>query len=201
MKYKKKDLLIDSFKAESLAKKYSVFIAADSQSSSQIGDISRFKGVQLITPTEREARIALQNHDDGLVVLSEKLMKKAAAAREKAERDLKRFKKMELQIKIDKLEEKLDHNIRGYDHLIDYKDDHKCSLRSDWVDENIQIIIIKHNYEVNKVKTMKIKDFKTKYKKDQKLKYSFKVLKFMSRRVVRDQTYIQANVDVIRYNL
>ena len=61
----------------SLAKKYSVFIAADSQSSSQIGDISRFKGVQLITPTEREARIALQNHDDGLVVLSEKLMKKA----------------------------------------------------------------------------------------------------------------------------
>ena len=44
-------------------------------------------------------------------------------------------------------------------------------------------------------------DFKTKYKKDQKLKCSFKVLKFMSRRVVRDQTYIQANVDVIRYNL
>ena len=26
--------------------------------------------------------------------------------------------------KIDKLEEKLDHNIRGYDHLIEYKDDH-----------------------------------------------------------------------------
>ena len=63
----------------SLAKKHSVFIAADSQSSSQIGDISRFKGVQLITPTEREARIALQNQDDGLVVLSEKLMAKAKA--------------------------------------------------------------------------------------------------------------------------
>ena len=62
--------------------------------------------------------------------------------------------------KIDKLEEQLDHNIKGYDHLIDYKDDHKAGLRSDWVDENIQIIIIKHNYEVNKVKTMKIKDFK-----------------------------------------
>ena len=63
----------------SLAKKHSVFIAADSQSSSQIGDISRFKDVQLITPTEREARIALQNQDDGLVVLSEKLMAKAKA--------------------------------------------------------------------------------------------------------------------------
>ena len=43
--------------------------------------------------------------------------------------------------KIDQLEEKLDHNIRGYDHLIDYKDDHKCGLRTDWVDENIQIVI------------------------------------------------------------
>ena len=63
----------------SLANENSVFIAADSQSSSQIGDISRFKEVQLITPTEREARIALQNHDDGLVVLSEKLMQKTKA--------------------------------------------------------------------------------------------------------------------------
>ena len=62
----------------SLANEHSVFIAADSQSSSQIGDISRFK-VQLITPTEREARIALQNQDDGLVVLSEKLMQKTKA--------------------------------------------------------------------------------------------------------------------------
>ena len=51
--------------------------------------------------------------------------------------------------KIDKLEEKLDHNIRGYDHLIDYKDDHKCGLRSDWVDENLQIIIEQHNIEMH----------------------------------------------------
>ena len=49
-------------------------MSADSQSSSQFGDISRFKGVHLITPTEREARLALQNHDDGLVVLADKLM-------------------------------------------------------------------------------------------------------------------------------
>jgi rfaE bifunctional protein kinase chain/domain len=58
------------------AKKYGVKIAADSQSSSQIGDISRFKGVDLITPTEREARLAVKNKGDGLTVLCEKLKNK-----------------------------------------------------------------------------------------------------------------------------
>ena len=58
------------------------------------------------------------------------------------------------------LEKKLDKDIRGYDHIVQYRDNHTVYLKSDWVDENIQIIIIKHNYEVNKVKTMKIKDFK-----------------------------------------
>ena len=61
--------------------------------------------------------------------------------------------------KIDKLEEKLDHNIRGYDHLIEYRDGHKCGLRTDWVDENIQIVIDQHNIEIDKVKKMTIKDF------------------------------------------
>ena len=37
----------------SIAKKRNIFIAADSQSSSQYGDVSRFKGADLITPTER----------------------------------------------------------------------------------------------------------------------------------------------------
>ena len=58
------------------------------------------------------------------------------------------------------LEEKLDKDIRGYDHLVQYCDDHTVFLKSDWVDENIRIIIIKHNYEVKKAKTMNIKDFK-----------------------------------------
>jgi bifunctional ADP-heptose synthase (sugar kinase/adenylyltransferase) len=48
-------------------------LAADSQSSSQIGDISRFKNMDLITPTETEARISTRNKDDGLIVLAEKL--------------------------------------------------------------------------------------------------------------------------------
>ena len=56
-----------------MAKSLNVFLAADSQSSSQIGDISRFKGMNLITPTEREARISMQNREDGLVVLAEQL--------------------------------------------------------------------------------------------------------------------------------
>ena len=62
-----------------LAKKYNCFIAADSQSSSQTGDISRFRGADLITPTEREARLAIQNFDDGLVVLADKVMEKSQA--------------------------------------------------------------------------------------------------------------------------
>jgi len=54
-----------------------VLMAADSQSSSQIGDISRFRGMHLLTPTEREARISLRNHEDGLVVLGQKLCEQA----------------------------------------------------------------------------------------------------------------------------
>jgi rfaE bifunctional protein kinase chain/domain len=51
----------------------SVVVSADSQSSSQVGDISRFKKVDVLTPTEREARLALRNSSDGLVVISELL--------------------------------------------------------------------------------------------------------------------------------
>jgi len=62
-----------------MAKAHGVMLAADSQSSSQVGDISRFAGMDLITPTEREARIAVRNREDGLVVLAEKLRKQAQA--------------------------------------------------------------------------------------------------------------------------
>jgi rfaE bifunctional protein kinase chain/domain len=61
------------------AKKLGVLMAADSQSSSQMGDISRFKGMDLITPTEREARISTRNREDGLVVLAEQLRKQATS--------------------------------------------------------------------------------------------------------------------------
>ena len=69
------------------------------------------------------------------------------------------------QIKIDALEEKLDKDIRGYDHIMDYKKDHSAGLVTDWVDENIQIIIERHNAEIEKVKKMKIEDFTLKEQK------------------------------------
>ena len=56
-----------------IATKNNIMMVADSQSSSQVGDISRFKGMSLITPTEREARISLRDNESGLVVLAEKL--------------------------------------------------------------------------------------------------------------------------------
>jgi len=61
------------------AKKTKAKIVADSQSSSQIGDISRFKDVDLLTPTEREARLALRNSEDGLVVVAETICEAANA--------------------------------------------------------------------------------------------------------------------------
>ncbi len=56
-----------------------VMMVADSQSSSQIGDVSRFHDMALMTPTEREARLALKDFESGLVVLAEKLRKKSNA--------------------------------------------------------------------------------------------------------------------------
>jgi rfaE bifunctional protein kinase chain/domain len=56
-----------------------VLMAADSQASSQLADIARFRGMALITPTEREARLALHDFESGLVVLAERLRCKARA--------------------------------------------------------------------------------------------------------------------------
>lgn len=62
-----------------LATRHGIILAADSQSSSQMGDIGRFRGMHLITPTEREARISTRNQEDGLVVLSQQLLQSADA--------------------------------------------------------------------------------------------------------------------------
>jgi len=73
----------------------------------------------------------------------------------KSERKLNKLREN----KLEELAKKLDSDIRGYDHIIEYADNHTASLRSDWVDENIRTIIIKHNYNVNKVAKMLIRDF------------------------------------------
>ena len=62
----------------SLARKQGAFVAADSQTSSQIGNLSRFKGSNLICPTEREARMEVRGQD-GLIVLSQKLLEQVEA--------------------------------------------------------------------------------------------------------------------------
>jgi len=73
----------------------------------------------------------------------------------KSERKLNKLREN----KLEELAKKLDSDIRGYDHIVEYADNHTASLRSDWVDENIRTIIIKHNYNVNKVAKMLIRDF------------------------------------------
>lgn len=52
-----------------------VFIAADSQASSQMGDITRYAGVNLVTPTEYEARISLRDQSSGLHIVAQELLK------------------------------------------------------------------------------------------------------------------------------
>lgn len=61
------------------AKSLGVMMAADSQASSQLADISRFHDMALITPTEREARLALRDQEAGLVIIADRLQKAATA--------------------------------------------------------------------------------------------------------------------------
>ncbi len=56
-----------------LGKKYKKMIVADCQSSSQTGDIAKYKDLDLITPTEREARLSIKNYSNTLFVLTENL--------------------------------------------------------------------------------------------------------------------------------
>ena len=66
-------------KITSLCSDHNVMMVADSQSSSQQGDISRFQNMALVTPTEYEARLALQDFNSGLVIVAENLVKKSRA--------------------------------------------------------------------------------------------------------------------------
>lgn len=68
-----KNLVLKLFK---YFKKNKTFIASDSQYSSQIGDMDKFKFSSLITPTEHEVRSLLKDNDSGLIVLIDKLKKR-----------------------------------------------------------------------------------------------------------------------------
>ena len=57
-----------------LSKKYDLKIFGDTQCSTQIGLITKFKEFTLLCPNEREARIALQDKESGLESISTKLL-------------------------------------------------------------------------------------------------------------------------------
>jgi rfaE bifunctional protein kinase chain/domain len=59
-----------------IAKLNGLVVAADSQTSSQLGDLSQFANVDLITPTETEARLELKDQKSGLAVIADKLRTK-----------------------------------------------------------------------------------------------------------------------------
>lgn len=56
-----------------------IHMTADSQTSSQIGDISRFHDMLLVTPTEHEARVSLGHQTSSISVLADNLISKSRA--------------------------------------------------------------------------------------------------------------------------
>jgi rfaE bifunctional protein kinase chain/domain len=62
-----------------LAEKYNLKLFGDVQSSSQIGNVSKFHNYYLLTPTEKEARIALDDRYSGIEFIGTNLIKKTNA--------------------------------------------------------------------------------------------------------------------------
>lgn len=61
------------YELKQIARENEMFIAADCQISSQTGDWKKYSGVDLICPTEYEARVALRDFDSGVAYLGQKL--------------------------------------------------------------------------------------------------------------------------------
>ena len=59
-----------------ISKIKNIKVFGDVQCSSQLGDVTKFKNIELITPTEKEARIGLSDQTSGLEVLAHKLIRK-----------------------------------------------------------------------------------------------------------------------------
>jgi len=57
-----------------LARKHGVKVTADVQCSSQIATVARYKNIDLVTPTEREARMSLLDMDSGLTDIGLRLL-------------------------------------------------------------------------------------------------------------------------------
>lgn len=77
---------------------------------------------------------------------------------QKSEKKLKILKEN----RINFLQEKLDNEIKGYDHLLHLNNDNTLIVNESTksrVDENIRIILIKYNDQIKKIERMRIKDF------------------------------------------
>lgn len=57
-----------------IARQHGVKVFGDLQCSSQTGDVSQYRDIELITPTEKEARIALGDYTSGLEALARNLL-------------------------------------------------------------------------------------------------------------------------------
>jgi len=64
---------------QSLCEEHNVPVVADSQTSSQVGDLTKFSNLWLTTPTEIEARLAAQDDESGLIQVSLDLANKLEA--------------------------------------------------------------------------------------------------------------------------
>ena len=64
-----------------LARKYHLLLFGDLQCSSQVGSVTKFTGFSLLSPNEREARLALKDKESGLEQLSQKLLKVTGSER------------------------------------------------------------------------------------------------------------------------
>lgn len=64
-------------KIETLAKNHNVKLFGDLQCSSQLGSVLKFRNFDLILPTEKEARLAIENKDDSLEFVAQELLEKS----------------------------------------------------------------------------------------------------------------------------
>ena len=56
----------------------------------------------------------------------------------------------------------LDIELRGVEHRVHITDDSRADLTindGDWVNDHIRTAIVKHNYEINKIPKLQVKDF------------------------------------------
>ena len=56
----------------------------------------------------------------------------------------------------------LDVELRGIEHKVYITDDSRADLTvndGDWINDHIRTAIVKHNYEINKIPKLQVKDF------------------------------------------